>query len=261
MKVSKESITRYIKKGRLFITKNKKLILASAISYFAGLVTFVVIAVCLASADPVDEYVDIALLEEANAEINTLENKLYEKENIVSDLESKVTTLQAKVDEAAPWYKMKDEEKKKTEAEAKAAEEKRLAEEKAKKEAEEKAKKEAEEKAKKEAEAKEKQGYNTGITYDQLARTPDDYLAEKVKFKGKVLQVMEGDGYTAIRLAVNGDYDNVIYGQYSSDAVKSRVLEDDNITVYGTSTGLFTYKSTMGGQISIPGVSIDKVDQ
>ena len=138
MKVSKESITRYIKKGRLFITKNKKLILASAISYFAGLVTFVVIAVCLASADPVDEYVDIALLEEANAEINTLENKLYEKENIVSDLESKVTTLQAKVDEAAPWYKMKDEEKKKTEAEAKAAEEKRLAEEKAKKEAEDK---------------------------------------------------------------------------------------------------------------------------
>lgn len=104
-------------------------------------------------------------------------------------------TLQAKVDEAAPWFKMTDEEKKRTEAEA-----------------------------------KEKQGYNTGITYDQLARTPDDYLAEKVKFSGEVLQVMESDGYTAIRLAVNGDYDNVIYGQYES------------------STGLFTYESTMVGK-------------
>ena len=45
-----------------------------------------------------------------------------------------------------------------------------------KKEAEEKAKKEAEEKAKKEEEAK---GYDTGITYDELARNPDNYKGKK----------------------------------------------------------------------------------
>lgn len=39
-------------------------------------------------------------------------------------------------------------------------------------------------------------GNDTGITYDQLARNPDDYLFEKVKFRGKVVQVMEGDGIT-----------------------------------------------------------------
>ena len=54
----------------------------------------------------------------------------------------------------------------------------------------------------------------TVITYDNLARTPDDYQGKKVKFYGKVLQVMEGDGEIQIRLAVNDDYDTVLYGAY-----------------------------------------------
>lgn len=40
--------------------------------------------------------------------------------------------------------------------------------------------------------AEEAQGYETGITYDQLARTPDDFKGKKVKFTGKVVQVIEG---------------------------------------------------------------------
>ena len=36
--------------------------------------------------------------------------------------------------------------------------------------------------------AEEAQGYETGITYDQLARTPDQYKGKKVKFYGKVVQ-------------------------------------------------------------------------
>ena len=254
MKLNKDSVIGFIQKSKSFIVNRWKILVLVAVSYIAGIVSFFAILLYAASTDPVVEYVDKELLDEAYVEIDNLEGE-------VSDLETQVETLQAKVDEAAPWFKMTDEEKKKTEAEAKAAEEKRLAEEQAKKEAEEKAKEEAEAKAKAEAEAKEKQGYNTGITYDQLARTPDNYLAEKVKFRGKVLQVMEGDDYISIRLAVNGDYDNVIYGQYEPSIVSSRVLEDDNITIYGLSSGLFTYESTMGAQISIPGVIIDKIDQ
>ena len=34
--------------------------------------------------------------------------------------------------------------------------------------------------------AEEAKGYETGITYDQLARTPDDFKGKKVKFYGKV---------------------------------------------------------------------------
>ena len=109
--------------------------------------------------------------------------------------------------------------------------------------------------------AEEAQGYETGITYDQLARTPDDFKGKKVKFTGKVAQVIEGSGSIQIRLAVNDNYDTILFGQYDSSIVGSRVLEDDHITIYGTSAGTISYQSTMGGTITIPGVSIEKIDQ
>lgn len=110
-------------------------------------------------------------------------------------------------------------------------------------------------------EAEEKAGYNTGITYDQLARTPEDFKGKKVKFSGKVIQVLEGTGEVQIRFAVNSNYDTIIYGAYLNNIISSRVLEDDKITIYGTSNGLLSYQSTMGGNITIPSVLIDKIDQ
>ena len=112
-----------------------------------------------------------------------------------------------------------------------------------------------------EAEAKARAGYETGITYDQLARTPDNYIGELVKFRGKVLQVVEGDTEINIRLAVNNNFDNVLFCGYSPDIVSSRILENDTITIYGESLGLYSYESTIGAQITIPAVWIDKIDQ
>ena len=196
----------------------------------------------------------------SESEVETLENENKEQSSTIKSLKSTNKELQAKVDEAKPWFELSDIEKEQQLAAAKEAEEKRLAEEKAKAEAEAQAKAEAEAQAKAEAEEKERIGYNTGITYDQLARTPDDYIAQKVKFKGKVIQVMEGDKETQIRVAVNSNYDTVIFAAFDKDIVSSRVLEDDIVTLYGMSTGLLTYKSTMGGNISIPGMIVDKIE-
>jgi chromosome segregation ATPase len=107
----------------------------------------------------------------------------------------------------------------------------------------------------------EKVGYDTGITYDQLARTPDQYKGQKVKFRGKVVQVIEGDTEVSIRLATKGSYDDILYCQYDKTIVSSRVLEDDTITIYGMALGTISYESTMGGQITIPAVAVDRIDQ
>lgn len=120
------------------------------------------------------------------------------------------------------------------------------------------AEKAAAEKAAKEEE--ERIGYETGITYDQLARTPDDFKGKKAKFTGKVLQVMEGQGETQLRVAVSGNYDKVLYVVYKSDIINSRVLENDKVTIKGKSAGIYTYKSTMGGEISIPAMLVEKID-
>lgn len=168
----------------------------------------------------------------------------------ISLLNKKNEELNSKLDEAKPWFEMSDAQKKAKEEELKKQKE---AEE---KEAAEKAA--AEKKAKEE---EEKKGYDTGITYENLARTPDDYLGKKVKFNGKVIQVMENDEETQIRLAVNDNYDTILYlGIPKTLTTNNRILENDEITIMGKSAGLLTYQSTMGGNITIPSVLVEKFE-
>ena len=99
--------------------------------------------------------------------------------------------------------------------------------------------------------------YDTGITYNQLARTPDAYIGKKVKLSGKVVQVIEGASEIDLRVAVGDNYDTILLVAYDPSIVTSRILENDEITVKGVSQGITTYKSTMGGDISLPAVTAD----
>ena len=177
-----------------------------------------------------------------------------ERDAAVEELDKVTAEYDAYKEKMKPYEEMTKAqaaaEKLKAEEEAKAIEEQKAAE-KAAAEAEAAAAKAAEEAA----------GYETGITYDQLARTPDDFKGKKVKFYGKVVQVIDSGDSVQIRLAVDDNYDTVLLGEYDSKIVSSRVLEDDHITIYGTSVGVITYQSTMGGNITIPGVYIERIDQ
>ena len=190
---------------------------------------------------------DIEMLEQ------TVKNNQVKFDREKEKLQKENEELQVKVDEAKPWFEMKEEERK--------AEEERLAKEKADKEERERKEKEEKERAEKEErERKEKQGYNTGITYKQLARTPEKYEGEKVKFSGKVLQVSEGFLGDVIRLGVNGSYDNVLYLNVPLGITEERILEDDYITIYGVSQGIKTYTTVLGASMSIPQVDVDKIN-
>lgn len=104
--------------------------------------------------------------------------------------------------------------------------------------------------------------YNTGITYNQLARDPDIYEGEYVKFRGKVLQIMTADYMTVYRIGTSGYgyYDNVIYAvHYFSNNSKNRILEDDIVTVKGVSDGLHTYETVLGSSITIPKITVDEI--
>lgn len=145
-------------------------------------------------------------------------------------------------------------------AEIKAGEEAKAAEKEAKAAAERQA--EAEAKAAAESRAAEaaalfdKSAYRWDVNYDNLARTPDDFIYQKIALYGRVVQVMEGDGTTQLRVAVNDDYNTVVLVEYDSSISSMRVLEDDYVDMYGTSAGLFTYSSTMGGEITLPALLV-----
>lgn len=104
----------------------------------------------------------------------------------------------------------------------------------------------------------EKKGYDTGIEYDNLARYPDVYNGKKVKFNCRVLQVVEE---TAARLATDeSGYDDVIYAAGISGKLDGRLLEGDEITVYGTADGLVTYTTVLGAEVTIPQIKVDMIE-
>lgn len=117
----------------------------------------------------------------------------------------------------------------------------------------------AKKKTKKESYKKENR--NPQITYSQLARTPDDYVGNKITFEGKVIQVSESSYSDTVylRVATSDDYNKVMLIEYDSSILSSRILEDDEIRFYGTSTGLYTYESTLGKSVTIPAATVEHI--
>ena len=127
------------------------------------------------------------------------------------------------------------------------AEQKRIAEEQAQKAAEKQAQKEAEEQAKKEAEAHK---YETELTWEQIAR--EGKKGTLGQFEGKIIQVMNGDGFTQYRVTINGDYDEVMLIEVKNGVSKETLLEDDYVYFKGESLGTITYTTVMGAEMTIP---------
>lgn len=95
------------------------------------------------------------------------------------------------------------------------------------------------------------------IPYKKLARTPDKYEGKKVKYTGKVIQVMESTYSNSYRIEVTkgsyGIWDDVVYVTYYGNSSK-RILEDDIVTFYGKYDGLYSYESVLGASVTVPSV-------
>lgn len=102
--------------------------------------------------------------------------------------------------------------------------------------------------------------YSSDYTYDQLARNPDSYVGDKVKFSGKVLQADTSGSSGFVRLAANGDYNTVLFITYDSDLLSYRLLEDDYITVYGTAKSTYSYETVLGATVTIPWIVADIIE-
>ena len=98
-------------------------------------------------------------------------------------------------------------------------------------------------------------------SYENVLRNPSDYRGDTVSIYGKVLQKSEGWGSVVLRVGTGGYgyYDKVFWVEYSTSSVKTSVIEDDYITVYGKCTGTHTYETVMGASVTIPAIDAEKI--
>ena len=90
------------------------------------------------------------------------------------------------------------------------------------------------------------------IEYDPLYRNIETHTGKIVHLSGKAVQIIiKGGNRYDLRLAVDGDYDQMIYVTYRGD----RVLENDTVEVWGRVKGLHSYKSVLGARITIPAIN------
>lgn len=96
--------------------------------------------------------------------------------------------------------------------------------------------------------------YQSGITYTQVARNPAQYDDKKLKFTGRVLQVVNvADGEIEVPIAVDNNDDHVILVEIDRHLLKNNsILEDDLITVSGIGDGTKRYNATNRGDITVP---------
>lgn len=96
------------------------------------------------------------------------------------------------------------------------------------------------------------------VSYKELARNPQKYEGQMIKFTGEVFQVQEGFINIYLISVTHkgyGFYDDNVYVSYLSLGDETRVLEDDIVTFYGVFQGLKTYTTVRGDSRTIPEVT------
>lgn len=102
--------------------------------------------------------------------------------------------------------------------------------------------------------------YSTDITYEDIARTPDDYEGKALCYTGEVIQVLEIDGEIDLRVALDEWWEDILLCGYDPKITDKRVLEGDTVTVYGVYYGVHTYESAFGTNITLPLLWLDHIE-
>ena len=101
------------------------------------------------------------------------------------------------------------------------------------------------------------------LSYDEIARYPDQYKGQLAKFSGEVVQVIKDGNKLQMRVDVTlkeyGYYTDTVFVIYNPKG-GINVLEEDIIMMYGELAGEQTYKSIFGQQITIPKMYVKYID-
>lgn len=95
--------------------------------------------------------------------------------------------------------------------------------------------------------------------YNDAMRYPERFDGTQISIYGRVIQKLVSRDRVNLRVATAWSYDNVFYVTYNQSKIEVPVIEDDYITVYGTSTGNYTYSAIWGNEITIPSMEAERI--
>ena len=96
-------------------------------------------------------------------------------------------------------------------------------------------------------------------SYNDAMRYPERYEGSQISIYGRVVQKMVNGDRVTLRVATSWSWDNVYYVTYNQSDIEVAVIEDDYVTIYGTSTGCYTYTALMGNEITIPSMEAERI--
>ena len=95
--------------------------------------------------------------------------------------------------------------------------------------------------------------------YNDAMRYPEKYRGTDISIYGKVVQKMASGDSVALRVATSWGWDDVFYVTYRLSEIGISIIEGDWVTIYGESTGEYTYTAVMGNEITIPSMQAERI--
>lgn len=98
-----------------------------------------------------------------------------------------------------------------------------------------------------------------------MARNLDKFKGTNVKLTGEVIQVLYSSYSVNLRVNITKTgtystyYTDTIYVTYYPSNGEDKILEDDIITIYGSSLGDYTYTSILGSSVTLPHILAEYV--
>jgi hypothetical protein len=99
------------------------------------------------------------------------------------------------------------------------------------------------------------------LTYQQMARTPGQYIGDRTLLRGEVarISVEKKPGEVLMFVYITPNSDDIIAVRYHRMHDAPRILPGDIISIDGIFAGLIRYQTELGSDVDVPAINATSV--
>ena len=105
-----------------------------------------------------------------------------------------------------------------------------------------------------------KASFNTGITYENINKTPEKYLGQKLTILGKTIQTTSDSSENYITIAVDDNMAQPLIIDYDPSIFELNLHPDSQIQIKGVFVGTISHLSLINGETKIPKIYANSID-